>query len=215
MSFTECGKKYDLFPGSNVTVISPTFHSGNHIKPGVFCKWTIKTFEKYSLQVYFDELDISEGDSNNCVDIYIDISGVGRVCGHSHTGKRVRTSLQSVQVTLKSGETSGGRGFRISFKSVVLLPGPPTRVSVTTSDHAIKMSWEPPRENTLPITAYRIRYGVISNKQQLLVTVGQNMLQFAINTDRYEGKLMTINVCAAIGMEEGETSKAIFVRARK
>ncbi|XP_045183414.2 uncharacterized protein LOC123541856 [Mercenaria mercenaria] len=210
----QCGKDYSLFPESNVTITFPEFQKGNQLQPGVICTWTFKTLDKYSLGVIFHELKLSgSAHSNDCFDSYIDISGIGRLCNRSHQGQHVRTDLRILKVTLKTGRQSGGQGFKITIRSVVLLPGPPSNIKLRTSDHAIIISWQPPRENTLSITAYRIRYGVIAQKSHYLITVGHNMRYFAINTKRFEGKLMEIYLSAVIGMEQGKISEKYFARA--
>lgn len=185
------------------------------LQPGVICTWTFRTMVKYSIGLYFNDVELGDMESVECDDTYLDISDVGRVCNVKGKDTFKRTNLQTVKLTLHSGEKLTGRGFSITTGSGVRLPGPPTHILLRTYDHAIFVNWEPPREVTLAITAYNIRYGVVSPKQQYVVTVAQEMRTFAINTDTFEGKLMTVQLVAAIGREEGSHSETYFIRARK
>ena len=204
-----------MFPGHNITITSPGVQQGDPLQPGVLCSWKIITVAKYSLEITFDEIGINENSTDECPDNYIEISGMGRLCNNKNISKHVRTNLQTAIITLKTGRQSGTKGFRITFKSLVLLPGPPTNINVRTSDHAILIGWQAPRENTLDITSYRIAYRVVPRENRILVTAGPAMRQFAINTNRFEGKLIEIHLTAVIGLEEGQVSKKLFARARR
>lgn len=209
-----CGEDFDILPGSNVTVTSPGYGTRDTLQPGLVCIWNFKALARYSLEFYFTHVEIVSPHSEICKDSYINVTGIGILCSLTNKYERKRQIKGAdATLTLKAGFENLGKGFHITVKSIILLPGPPSNIDVKTSDHAILVSWQPPREETLPLTAYRIRYRVISGSGVREITLGHNMRQFAVNTDSFEGKLLTLNMTALIDEAEGEQSKAIFVRA--
>lgn len=151
---------------------------------------------------------------SNCNDSFISITGFQHLCKMTSSNSTLNADAANITLMMKTGNQAGGKGFRVDVKSVVKLPGRPRDVTLHTSDHAVTLSWKPPTEMTIPITAYLIRYNVVSEMISFLVTVGAKMRQYSVNTDNYAGKLMTFNITSLIGRLRGKTSSSIFVRAR-
>ncbi|KAH3860264.1 hypothetical protein DPMN_023158 [Dreissena polymorpha] len=221
---TNCGKKFDISPQSNVTLLSPGFDDATGLPAGVLCEWNFETVQKYSLRIIFHELDLLDNsylqsdllrgisDRRNCTENYINITGIPQICRIPYTGYLLDTNSDSISILLKTS-VQGSRGFKLTVHSDIRLPGPPTHIATSASDHAIFVAWDEPREITFPITAYHFRYGINSVPNALLIVVGANMRQFSINTDKYQGKIVHLNISAVIGEKEGQMSRTFYIRA--
>lgn len=214
----ECGQNIDIFPLSNVTIMPVGFYSRKNLEPGMLCIWKLKTLARYSLDITLNNVDIDENSyekgmtNKNCSNSYLQIAE-WKICSKNNDSTNYSTDMAELQINLKTGTEPRGTGFSVTVKSVVLLPGPPTNVSIRTSDHAITITWQHPNEDTFPVTAYRVRYAVITTRELYVLTTASSMRMLSINTDRVEGHVLQVNLTALIGTEEGQQSMSIFVRA--
>ncbi|KAL3886666.1 hypothetical protein ACJMK2_026646 [Sinanodonta woodiana] len=75
------------------------------------------------------------------------------------------------------------------------------------------MTWAPPTELTLSVTAYVIDYSVLPDGPTLSIVLGPNKFYFAISTTRFEGKLLVIRITARTENVKGDASQPLYVRA--
>lgn len=213
----ECGQTYSVLPGNEITVTSPGFSRNKPLQPGVLCKWNIRTTDKYLLILIFKTLNLTSDHNFNisCRDSFVSITDATKLCQMTSSNETIYSHQSNATILLKTGNHASGKGFKLSVTSVMKLPGSPEQVKLQTLEHAVMLSWKPPAENTLPITAYHIRYSVVFVRKSFLVTVSASMRYYVVNTRTYEGQMMKFNITALIGRKEGEVSNTLYARARK
>ena len=95
------------------------------LKPGVICKWNIRTDPIYVLSFKVKEMnllnstEIGQIDRTNCAQIltYVNVSNVGLYCRAESVDQEITTQQSSIIVTLITGQLMGGQGFSLRFRT--------------------------------------------------------------------------------------------------
>ncbi|XP_033729971.1 uncharacterized protein LOC117319246 isoform X2 [Pecten maximus] len=207
-----CGGHRYITPDTSITVTSPFYPT--RFEHNSLCTWDLSTNASYVFRVDMDDIDLSD---EGCTSDYISLSDMyveheERLCKVSKSqllsrGNRTRLSLHT-------GSGGSGRGFNVTIRSVVPVPGRPSDVKVVAMKTVIRVSWAPPTGyNVDHITAYRVRYSVLPSARTVVITLPTTKRKFVISTRGHEGQLYVVRVSTMHYFQEGPPSPPSYVRS--
>ncbi|XP_060085714.1 uncharacterized protein LOC132565123 [Ylistrum balloti] len=207
-----CGGKKHVLPETSVIVTSSFYPK--RLEPSAVCKWDISTNTSFVLKFEIEDIDFND---ESCTKDFIKMTGLDvnyeqKLCNKSKS--QFVSEGNWTSLTLHTGSSGSGRGFKVRILSIVPVPEQPANVKVAAFDKAIKVTWAPPVDyNVNYITAYRVRYFVFPSSRTLVVTLSARRRSFVISTRGHEGQLYVVKVSVMHQFQEGPPSSPFYVNA--